>query len=223
MKNNTISIALDGPAGVGKSTIAKALALELGYSYVDTGAMYRAVTLFALENNIPIDADHQQTMLELAMRKEFRFIFSDGLFQVYFGDRDITDEIRSLEVTRNVSYVAALPAVRAGMCALQRNMAADANVVMEGRDIGTVVLPDATYKFFLTASVEIRARRRYLELSARGISVSFEDLCREIAARDNLDSSRSHAPLRKAPDAVEIDTTDMNIEEVVARILSYME
>jgi cytidylate kinase len=222
MAQKPVSIVFDGPAGVGKSTIAKAIARKLGYAYIDTGAMYRAVTLFALEQGIPIDAEYQEAMLELALRDNFRFVFVGENLRIYFGQRDISKAVRSLEVTRHVSHVAGLPAIRQGLREIQRQMAASTDVVIEGRDIGTVVLPDATYKFFLTAAVEVRARRRYLELRAQGIAADLEEIRRSIQDRDRLDSSRTHSPLRKADDAIEIDTSSLSIQGVVDLILSYI-
>lgn len=217
---DTVSIVFDGPAGVGKSTIAKALARKLGYTYVDTGAMYRAVTLFALEQGVPIDAEHQQEMLALIETADFEFIFVDGGLRIFYGPRDLTEDVRSREVTGMVSHAAALPEVRGGMCALQRQMANSSNVVMEGRDIGTVVLPMATYKFFLTASAEVRAMRRYQELMANGIEIDFATVLKEITERDRLDSSRKYAPLCKADDAIELDTSGLDADEVLSLVLS---
>src|SRR5690554_6901617 len=161
-------------------------------------------------------------MLELALRDNFRFVFVGENLRIYFGQRDISKAVRSLEVTRHVSHVAALPAIRQGLREIQRQMAASTDVVIEGRDIGTIVLPDATYKFFLTAAVEVRARRRYLELRAQGIAADLEEIRRSIQDRDRLDSSRTHAPLRKAQDAIEIDTSSLSIQEVIDLILSYI-
>lgn len=217
-----VSVVIDGPAGVGKSTLAKAIALELGYKYIDTGAMYRAATLLALENNIPIDEHNQQRILDEVCKKEFIFILDNKQSKIFHGVRDLTEDIRSLEVTRNVSYVAALPLVRKGLRDLQRKMAACTNVVMEGRDIGTVVLPDAKYKFFLVASSEIRTRRRLLELANKGLELKFDTVLQDIKARDKLDSTRAIAPLSKAADAVEIDTSHLDILEVKALILSHI-
>lgn len=217
---DTVSIVFDGPAGVGKSTIAKAVARKLGYTYVDTGAMYRAVTLFALEQGVPIDAEHQQEMLALIETADFKFIFVDGGLRIFYGPRDLTEDIRSREVTGMVSHAAALPEVRRGMCALQRQMANSSNVVMEGRDIGTVVLPMATCKFFLTASAEVRAMRRYQELMAKGIEIDFATVLKEITERDRLDSSRKYAPLCKADDAIELDTSGLDADEVLSLVLS---
>jgi len=216
------AVVLDGPAGVGKSTVAKALARKLEYEYIDTGAMYRAVTLFALENDIPIELANQQRLLELVQTDSFNFIFDQELLRVFYGDREITSEIRSHAVTQNVSHVAALPTIRVGLRNIQRQMADNANVVMEGRDIGTAVLPQAQYKFFLTASVSTRAKRRHQELKGKGKEVQLGAIQAEIQVRDQLDSSREHSPLRKAEDAIEIDTTDLNIAQVLALILSYV-
>jgi cytidylate kinase len=217
---DTVSIVFDGPAGVGKSTIAKAVARKLGFTYVDSGAMYRAVTLFALEQGIPIDAEHQQEMLATTETADFAFIFADDDLRIYHGSRDLTEAIRSQEVTAMVSYVAALPEIRLGLKSLQRQMASSTNVVMEGRDIGTVVLPNADYKFFLTASAEIRARRRYKELAAKGIDIDFTTVLEDITKRDNLDSTREYAPLRKADDAIELDTSGLDIGEVINVVLA---
>jgi cytidylate kinase len=223
MFQDYVSVVFDGPAGVGKSTIAKAIALKLGFDYVDTGAMYRAVTLFAMENGLDLSLPHQQQMLDLVLDEPFRFIFSEeGKLRIFHGSRDLTDAVRTREVSRHVSYVAALPWVRKGLTELQRQMAAKANVVMEGRDIGTVVMPNATYKFFLTASPDTRAQRRFLEMTDRDQSLGVESIRDEIIARDTLDSSRTHAPLVKAEDAIEIDTSCLSIHEVVALILSYI-
>lgn len=222
MALNTVSIVFDGPAGVGKSTIAKAIARKLGFAYIDTGAMYRAVTLFALEQGIPIGAKCQDALLDLVQGEEFQFVFTGDKLLIYFGQRDITTAVRSLEVTQHVSQVATLPAVREGLRDIQRWMAANIDVVMEGRDIGTVVLPNATYKFFLTASVEVRAQRRFLELCGQGVAADFENICKSIQDRDCLDSSRTHSPLRMAADAIEIDTSSLSIQEVIKTILSYI-
>lgn len=217
---DTVSIVFDGPAGVGKSTIAKAVAGKLGFTYVDTGAMYRAVTLFALEQGISIDAEHQQEMLAATETADFAFISTPEGLRIYHGTRDLTEAIRSQEVTRMVSYVAALPEVRQGLKDLQRQMASSTNVVMEGRDIGTVVLPKADYKFFLTASAEIRAMRRYKELQAKGIKIDFATVLEDISKRDRLDSTREYAPLCKADDAIELDTSGLDIDEVINLVLS---
>lgn len=222
MAPKTVSIVFDGPAGVGKSTIAKAIARKLGFAYIDTGAMYRAVALLALEQGIPIAEEYQEAMLEQIRGGDFQFAFEGGHLHIYLGQRDITSAVRSKEVTQFVSQVAALPAIRAGLREIQRRMAASIDVVIEGRDIGTVVLPEATYKFFLTARVDVRTERRFLELSAQGFSADFAEIRRSIEGRDHLDSSRTHSPLRKATDAIEIDTSSLSIQEVIETILTYI-
>lgn len=213
------AIVIDGPAGVGKSTIAKALARKLGYTYVDTGAMYRTVTLFALEKGIPIDEDHQEELLGTIEGGAFAFVFVGDDLQVRFGPRDLSQAIRSPEVTGRVSQVAALPLVRRGLRLRQREIAQKGKVVMEGRDIGTVVLPQARHKFFLTAAPGERARRRYQELRAQGREVEYAQICREIEKRDELDSTREHDPLRQAEDAVLVDTTTLDAAAVVALVI----
>ena len=215
-----ISIAIDGPAGVGKSTIAKALARNLGFTYVDTGAMYRAVTLFSLEQGIPVDADHQQEMLATALTEEFTFKFADEGLRIFYGARDLTEDVRSQAVTAQVSHVAALPEIRKGLSSLQRQIAMSRNVVMEGRDIGSAVLPEASYKFFLTAAVGVRAQRRHREYLAKGVEIEFAAVLAEIEGRDRMDSTRKHSPLVQPPDAIVVDTSGMNVEEVLCFLLS---
>lgn len=207
-------IALDGPAGSGKSTIAREVAKRLGLRYLDTGAMYRAVTLLALEAGLVPDRIGEAGDLAAAtpLRLEER---ENDLTRVFVGEREITDEIRGPLVTKHVSAVSADPRVRAVLTAKQRDEAAKGDVILEGRDMGTVVVPDADVKVFLTASIEERARRRRLQLQAQGVSQSLQELMDDIAARDAYDSGRALAPLRKAEDAVEIDTTGMTIDEVV--------
>lgn len=218
--SKTVSIAVDGPAGVGKSTIAKALARKLGFTYVDSGAMYRAVTLFALEQGIPIAAEYQPELLATAAGADFTFDFVQEELRIFHGKRDITEIIRSREVTAMVSHLAALPEIRRGLANLQRQIAQSANVVMEGRDIGTVVLPQADFKFYLTATPAVRARRRYDELVALGRRVAYEEILAGIEERDRLDSTRACSPLRKAADAVELDTSHLSIQAVVDQIMA---
>ncbi len=217
VKDKKKVIAIDGPAGAGKSTIAKLIAKKIGYIYVDTGAMYRAVAWKALQNNTTdsseIEAISQSIRIKLAYTK-------DGL-QVWADDTDVTEVIRTPEVTRLVSTVATLPEVRHSMLLLQRDMAKEGGVIMDGRDIGTHVLPNADLKIFLTASIEERAQRRYLELEAKGYEVDLETLKTEIANRDKMDMEREIAPLVQADDAILLDTTSLSIEEVVEKILSY--
>lgn len=222
MGQEFISVVFDGPAGVGKSTIAKSIAQELGFQYIDTGAMYRTVTLYALEQGIEIKPANGQKMLNLVVAKQFKFQFDNAELRIFHGDRDLTESVRTQEVSRNVSFVAAIPEIRNGLTSIQRELATQSHIVMEGRDIGTVVLPNATYKFFLTASIDTRAERRYLELLDKGVKASLEEIQKEISARDFLDSSREHAPLRKAEDAIKIDTSNLNIEQAKSLILSHI-
>lgn len=216
-----IAIALDGPAGSGKSTIARAVALKFNYIYIDTGAMYRAITLKALQNNIPIANQLQLTQLAQNTVIRLKYIETDGLSQLrlIMDGVDVSEAIRSLEVTNNVSAVAAVAGVREALVKLQREMAREGGVVMDGRDIGTVVLPDAELKIFLTASVAERSKRRWLELKAKGIEVDLTELEEQIRKRDELDSNREVDPLRQADDAILIDTTDLSIAEVTDRIV----
>ncbi|WKF85473.1 (d)CMP kinase [Lacticaseibacillus pantheris] len=212
-----MQIAIDGPASAGKSTIAKLVATKLGYVYCDTGAMYRTVTLMALRARIDVhDADAITARLP-ELRIDFRPT-ADGQ-QVLMNGDDVSLAIRQEDVTNNASAVSAIPAVRADLTQRQRDIAAAGNIVMDGRDIGTTVLPDAELKVFMVASVEERARRRFLDNQAKGIDVPVEVLEQEIAARDHKDSTRATSPLKQADDAVRIDTTHMSIDEVVTEIL----
>ncbi len=210
-------IAIDGPAGSGKSTIAREVAKRLGMRYLDTGAMYRAVTLLALEAGLV--PDRLAEVASLADAADLRFqVQDDDLTKAFVGDREISLEIRGPVVSKNVSAVSAEPSVRDVLTVRQRDEAHRGNVVLEGRDLGTVVVPDAEVKIFLTASVEERARRRQAQLEAQGVHTSAEDLAKEIMTRDALDSGRETAPLRKAEDAIEVDTTSMAIEEVIETV-----
>lgn len=212
-----IQIAIDGPAGSGKSTVAKEIAKRLDITYLDTGAMYRAVTLFALRSQADICSSD-------ALKKIVDAIDLDITpSQLFVGGEDVTDAIRTPEVTRNVSLVSMDAYVRAQMVSLQQKIAHGKSVIMDGRDIGTTVLPDATYKFFLIADPVERAKRRKLELDAKGFETTIEALTSEIIERDKLDSERDVSPLKCAEDAVEIDTTFMSIEQVVRTIIEYVE
>lgn len=212
-----ITIALDGPAGSGKSTVAKGVAQRLNYIYIDTGAMYRAVTLKALENHIPVDDWEQLTRMmettEIGLSYEHHG--NESVMHVFLDGRDVSEAIRGLEVTANVSPVAAVAGVRQALVAMQRKMAEMGGVVMDGRDIGTVVLPQAELKVFLTASVAERGRRRWLELQEKQIQADLDEIIEQIEKRDYFDSYREVDPLRQADDAVLVDTTDMSKEEVV--------
>lgn len=210
-----IIIAIDGPAGAGKSTIAKKVAARLGYAYIDTGAMYRTVTLCFLESSQPFS---EEAVTHIANRIDIAFQYRDGVNRVFVDGREVTDEIRSLEVSQNVSKVAAVGGVRTAMVAAQRKIGEKGGVVMDGRDIGTVVFPKAQLKVFLTASVEERARRRYLELKEKGVPVDLADLEKRIAQRDELDENREISPLRCAEDAHYLDSTALSIDEVTEQI-----
>lgn len=216
-----ISIAIDGPAGSGKSTIAKVVASKFGYVYIDTGAMYRAVTLKALRRQISVDDRVRVTQLaELTdIRLENPSCNDKNDLRVLLDGEDVSEAIRSLEVTGNVSPVAAIPGVRAAMVRIQRRMSEAGGVVMDGRDIGTVVLTHAELKVFLTASVAERTRRRWLELQAKGVDVNPAELEKQIEQRDYYDSHRETDPLRQAEDAILLDTTAMNIDEVCAAVI----
>ena len=215
MKQNVI--AIDGPAGAGKSTVAGKVAEKLGFVYIDTGAMYRAVTSRVLDENIAL-AD-LKSISDLAQRVVVRFSRQNGNLCVWADGRDVTELIRSLEVTAAVPRVSQVPAVRDAMVRLQREMAADGAVVLDGRDIGTVVLPDACVKIFLTASAGDRAFRRWKELKQRGFEQELEALLHEMNDRDRQDSERKLAPLGQAEDAVLVDTTGITVESVVDRIV----
>lgn len=216
-----ISIALDGPAGSGKSTIARAVALKFNYIYIDTGAMYRAITLKAIQNKVSIGNKLELTQLAENTIIRFRYIETEGLSQlrVILDGVDVSETIRSLEVTNQVSAVSAVAGVREALVKLQRDMAREGGIVMDGRDIGTVVLPDAELKIFLTASTKERSKRRWLELKAKGVEVDPDELEEQIQKRDELDSNREINPLRQADDALLLDTTNMSIAEVTDKIV----
>ena len=209
-----ISVAIDGPAGAGKSTLARQLARDLGYIYVDTGAMYRAVGLYALRAGA--DPADQAAVNALLPGIRLRLAVLDGAQHIYLNDEDVSACIRSEEVGMAASAVGANPAVRAFLLDLQRDMAKTGNVLMDGRDIGTVILPNATVKIFLTASCEARARRRWLEYQAAGRPDSYEDVLADVKQRDAQDSSRAAAPLRQAEDAVLLDTSALDLEQSLA-------
>lgn len=210
---NPIQIAIDGPASAGKSTIAKILATDLNFVYVDTGAMYRVVTLAAMRKNIVL----QDEAAVASVLPNINISFKPGnpVQRVFLNDEEVTAEIRSVDVTANVSVVSAYAAVRQAMTDLQRDIAAGGGVVMDGRDIGTTVLPNAAVKIFLIASVHERAVRRFKENQAKGMDTTLEDLEAAIEKRDYLDSHREISPLKKATDAIELDTTGLSIAEVV--------
>lgn len=209
-------IAIDGPAGSGKSTTAKLLAKKLGYLYIDTGAMYRAVTLYAIKNNL---LDDEKKIIDLANQLNIELKFENGQTKVSVNGKDVTEEIRSLEVNQNVSPVSKIEGVRKILVQKQKQMGKNGGVVMEGRDITTVVFPNADVKIYLTASIDERARRRALEFAQKGQQVDIEQVKQNILERDRIDSSRDVSPLTKSPDAVEIDTSNLSIEQQVEQIL----
>ncbi|MDH8677056.1 (d)CMP kinase [Fusibacter bizertensis] len=211
-----LQIAIDGPAGSGKSTVAKEISKRLGITYLDTGAMYRAVTLEAL--NHKVDLHNPEALKKIVNQMDLNMTVS----KLYVNNIDVTDAIRTPEVTRNVSVVSMDAYVRSEMVKMQQKIALGQAVIMDGRDIGTVVLPNATYKFFLVADPTERAKRRLLELKAKGFEATLEALVEEIILRDELDSNREISPLKKAEDAIEVDTTSYTIEEVVVLILDYV-
>ncbi len=218
-----ISIAIDGHSSTGKSTLARQLAKSLGYVYIDSGAMYRAVTLFALRKGL-IDGslDREGLISRLAdLEVGFRVNEANGRSEIQLNGQNVEREIRTIEVSRWVSEVAAIPEVREKLVKLQRQMGKDKGVVMDGRDIGTVVLPDAELKLFMTASPEIRAARRYKELLDRGDQVSYEEVLKNVRHRDHLDSNREVSPLKQARDAIHFDNSDMGLAEQFERVLSF--
>ena len=215
----TIQIAIDGPASSGKSTVAKIIAKDFGYTYLDTGAMYRAATYIALNNQV--SPEESSRILELLEQYPISFGRAEtGEQLVFVGDVDVTNPIRENEVTNAVSAFAAIPAIREKLVALQQEIAQQGGIVMDGRDIGTVVLPKAELKIFLVASVDERAERRYKENLSKGIETDLETLKEEIAARDYKDSHRETSPLKQADDAIYLDTTGLSIIEVVEKIKS---
>lgn len=209
-----VNIAIDGPAGAGKSTVAKLVAEKLGYVYVDTGAMYRVVTLQVLMDKKDVNDEANVTQTAKNVNISFK-TDNYGKAIVFLNNIDVSHIIRTPEVSRNVSLVSRMPGVRKRITQLSRKMANENNVIMEGRDIGTQVLPDADMKFFLTASVEERARRRYTEMKERGFNVKYSEIINDIKQRDEIDSTRAVAPLKPALDAEIIDCSKMTVEQVV--------
>jgi CMP/dCMP kinase len=218
-----IAVAIDGPAGAGKSTISRLLAERLGYTLLDTGALYRAVALAARDRAVEWDDDMAVGALarDLAQRDAIQFRRDEkGHDRVLLEDADVTEAIRTPELGQGASRVSALPQVREALLGLQRRAAARGGVVLEGRDIGTVVLPDAEVKFFLTASVEVRAARRHRELLQRGESIPLEEVEREVVSRDARDTGRAVAPLVPALDSIRVESSELSIEEVVERMIT---
>lgn len=219
-----ITIAIDGYSSCGKSTMAKDLAREIGYIYVDTGAMYRSVTLFAMRNNL-FNEDGSIKTDELKSRMNeinisFKLNGETGRPDTYLNGELVEKEIRSMDVSAMVSKIAALPFVREALVAQQQAMGKEKGIIMDGRDIGTVVFPDAELKIFVTASAEVRAQRRYDELKAKGMPADFDDILKNVKERDYIDSHRETSPLRKADDALELDNSNMTIEEQKAWLMA---
>ena len=219
-----ITIAIDGYSSCGKSTMAKDLAREIGYIYVDTGAMYRSVTLFAMRNNL-FNEDGSIKTDELKSRMNeinisFKLNSETGRPDTYLNGELVEREIRSMDVSARVSKIAALPFVREALVAQQQAMGKEKGIIMDGRDIGTVVFPDAELKIFVTASAEVRAQRRYDELKAKGMPADFDDILKNVKERDYIDSHRETSPLRKADDALELDNSHMTIEEQKAWLMA---
>ena len=211
------SIAIDGPSGAGKSTAAKAVARELGFMYLDTGAMYRTVGLYMLRQGVSLD--DRETILRRLPEAGVEVRFAGGEQRMFLNGEDVSVAIRTPEGSLAASKISVIPEVRAKMVEMQQRLAADNNVVMDGRDICLYVLPNAQLKLFLTASAEERARRRWLERKGQGSEQSYEEVLRDVIERDARDSQRAASPLEKAPDAIEIDSSDMELDEVVAEII----
>ena len=215
------NIAIDGPSGAGKSTIAKKLSKDLGFIYVDTGAMYRALALYFINKNF--DIENQELVKRELENISIDIKYDKGKQLVFLNDKDVGEEIRNERVGGVASAVSVYPFVREKLLDLQRDLARKNNVVMDGRDIGSFVLPDADLKIFLSASVETRAGRRYLEMKEKGVCVTLEDIKKDIETRDYRDMNRDMAPLKRVSDAVFIDSSELTIEEVVEEIKKYIE
>jgi len=216
----TIAIAIDGPAGAGKSTIAKLVANKLNIHYLDTGAMYRAVALKVLKEGL--DPSNHEEVISVLPSTHIGVTYQYGLQRVYLDGEDVTHLLRQPEVAKAASEVAVIPEVRMKLVELQRSIAQNYSVVVDGRDIGTFVLPNADKKFYLTATLEERSRRRWLEMREKGYDQSLEEVKKELEARDKNDMSRAFAPLRKAEDAILIDTTGKSIEQVANEVCGYL-
>lgn len=214
-------IAIDGPAGSGKSSTAREVAKRINFTYIDTGAMYRAVTLLVIEKNI--DINDVEKIAEEAKNLDINFQWINGEHHTFLGDRDVSKKIRTSEVANLVSPVSVIPAVREYLAALQREMGKTENIVMEGRDIGTNVFPNADLKFFMIADVRVRAQRRIKDYQKVGQDVDIEEIVKIIEKRDKIDSSREHSPLKKASDAIEIDTTLLTFDEQVNKIVEIIQ
>ena len=217
------NIAIDGPASAGKSTVAKRVAKELGYIYVDTGAMYRALALYFQRKGLSGDEKDKEKVIDACPDAIVRIDYQEGAQQVFLNGENVTTKIREEDIGNLASETSTIPEVRAHLLLLQRSLAKENDVVMDGRDIGTYILPHADLKIFLVATVDVRAMRRYLEYQHRGIKCCFEDIKKDIQERDARDSTRAVAPLRQAEDAILVDSSLMSIEEVVAEVLRHVE
>lgn len=213
---STLKIAIDGPAGAGKSTIAKAVAKSLGFVYIDTGAMYRAIGLAAVRRNI--DTKNEEGVIGILNDVEIGICHTEEGQQIFLNGENVSTEIRLPEISVAASNVAVIPAVRLKLVELQRELAEKSDVIMDGRDIGTYVLPNAQLKIFLTADVEERAKRRLLELEEKGVKTTFDEVLNDMKYRDKNDSSRDFAPLRAAEDSVIVDSTKLSLSETVEKI-----
>ena len=226
MTNQKIVVAIDGHSSCGKSTIAKALAAKYGYVFIDSGAMYRAVTLYALRHNLVADGELKKDELIGSLSKikiEFKYNPVSKKSDTYLNGENVEEEIRQLPVSQNVSPVATIAEVRAAMVRLQQEMGKNKGIVMDGRDIGTVVFPDAELKLFVTATAEIRAKRRFDELTAKGEDVSFSEILENVKERDFIDSTREASPLRKADDALVLDNSYLTREEQMTWVIGKVE
>ena len=216
------NIAIDGPASAGKSTVAKLVAKELGFVYVDTGAMYRGLALYFQRKGLSGDEKDKEKVIEACHHATVGIDYEEGAQQIFLNGENVTQLIREESISNLASETSTIPEVRAHLLLLQRNLAKANDVVMDGRDIGTYILPEADLKIFLVATVDVRAMRRYLEYQQRGVECCFEDIKKDIEERDYRDSNRPVAPLKQAEDAILIDSSFMKIDEVVAEILSHV-
>ena len=210
-------VALDGPAGAGKSTVAKAVAKNLEILYVDTGALYRSLALFAINNNV--SCSDEENVLKILDKANVELKYVDKVQRVFLNGEDVSEKIRTPEISMGASDISAIPAVRQFLLDLQRKIAKENSVIMDGRDIGTVILPDAEVKIFITASAEIRAKRRYDELIEKGQDVVYEDVLKDVIERDYNDSHRKIAPLKQADDAILLDTSSLSLDESIDAVI----
>lgn len=215
-----INIAIDGLSGCGKSSTAKAVAARLGYTFIDTGAMYRAVTLYLIQNEVDLNDQDAIAAALGQIHIEFRFNKELEKSETFLNQQNVEEKIRQLYVADKVSQVAAIKSVRQAMVAQQQKMGSSKGVVMDGRDIGSVVFPDAELKLFMTASTQVRGERRRAELAAKGVEVSLEEVMKNLEERDRIDSTRAESPLVKVADAIELDTSDLNFDEQVEKVLN---